>query len=219
MDVDSVWRHIHAERRALARLLQDLDERDWARESLCAGWSVRDVAAHVISNPQIRVRDLPGLFARNLGHGYNTMIFRDVKERGRQPIARILGDYDRFAESRRHVATTTVIEPLIDALVHHQDIARPLGRRHDMPPEAAAVAADRTRRLAWLMGSHKVVAGTRMVATDIDWVRGDGPVIEGPMSELLMVCAGRGRVAAGLSGDGVRLVTRARGPAGSTAAG
>ena len=45
-----------------------------------------------------------------------------------------------------------------------------------------------------------------MVATDVDWARGEGPTIEGPMQELLMLCAGRGRVATDLSGDGLELV-------------
>jgi hypothetical protein len=44
-----------------------------------------------------------------------------------------------------------------------------------------------------------------MVATDIDWARGRGPTLSGPMQELLMVCAGRSRVAVDLEGDGVAL--------------
>ena len=93
--------------------------------------------------------------------------------------------------------TTTSVEPLVDALVHHQDVVRPLGLRHEMAPEAAAVAADRCRALAFLMGSRGVVKGARMVATDIDWSRGRGPTLTGPMQELLMVCAGRARVSRG----------------------
>ena len=86
---------------------------------------------------------------------------------------------------------TTVVEPLIDALVHHQDIVRPLGLRHDMDPVAAVVAADRLRKVALLFGTRRLVKGVRMVATDVDWERGQGPVIKGPMQELLMLCAGR----------------------------
>ena len=60
-----------------------------------------------------------------------------------------------------------------------------------MPVEAAAVAADRARALSLLLGSRKTVRSVRMVATDLDWDRGKGPVVEGPMQELLMLCAGR----------------------------
>jgi uncharacterized protein (TIGR03083 family) len=134
------------------------------------------------------------------------MIFRDVKRRGRQPVERILADFERYDGSRRLVPLTGPLEALIDILVHTQDIVRPLGRRHDMPPEAAAEAADRARRVAGLLGSRRVVRGSRMVATDVDWVRGDGPVVEGPMQELLMICAGRARVATALQGDGLELL-------------
>ena len=48
-----------------------------------------------------------------------------------------------FLGSRRRVASITDLEPLIDILVHDQDIARPLGVDHPIPPDAAAAAADR----------------------------------------------------------------------------
>ena len=99
-----------------------------------------------------------------------------------------------------------MIEPLIDSLVHHQDIVRPLGLVHEMAPQAAAVAADRCRLLSGLMGSRALVRRVRLVATDLDWARGRGPTVRGPMQELLMLCAGRTTAAVGLTGDGCRLL-------------
>jgi uncharacterized protein (TIGR03083 family) len=207
MDKAEVWRHIHAERAALAATLAELPDDDWQRDSLCPGWTVHDVSAHVISTPQIGWRQLGGLSARNLGRGYNTMIFREVKRLAAQETrASILADFEKYADSTHHVPTTTSVEPLIDALIHHQDIVRPLGRRHDMPPEAAVVAADRVRRLAFLMGTRRLVRSVRMVATDIDWARGKGPTIEGPVQELLMLASGRAPDPSLVSGDGLELV-------------
>jgi uncharacterized protein (TIGR03083 family) len=96
------------------------------------------------------------------------------------------------------------LEPLIDVLVHTQDVVRPLGRRHDVPPAAAAAAADRARSAtaSRVLGSHHLVRSVRMVATDADWDRGRGPVVEGPMLELLMLCAGRQPDHAELKGEG-----------------
>jgi hypothetical protein len=45
--------------------------------------------------------------------------------------------------SRRHNFGVTYRETLIDTLIHAQDIAIPLNRRHPMPAEAAAAAATR----------------------------------------------------------------------------
>ncbi len=208
MDADTVWRHIHQQRGALAAQLSGLDEDQWEQPSLCAGWTVRDVAAHIISNPTIgwaEMARLTPLFRL----GYNEAIYRDVKRRGQAPVADILGAFERLAGSRRHVPTTTRIEALIDTLVHSQDILRPLGLVQEMPPDAAAVAADRTRLLAPLMGSRRVVRSVRMVATDVDWERGRGPVVEAPMQELLMLCSGRAAHARELTGDGRELALSA----------
>ena len=193
MDRDTLWGHTHRERLALAATLRTLTPEQWEHDSLCEGWTVKDVATHVITtHPQLGLTGTLGVFARNLGRGYNTMIFRETKRTSaRKSIEDILRDFETYATSRRRVATTTTVEPLIDALVHHQDIIRPLGLRHDMDPEAAVVAADRMRTLAPLMGTRRFIKGVRMVATDIDWARGQGRVVEGPMQELLMLCSGR----------------------------
>lgn len=211
MDKATVWRHIHAERAALAETLNSLTDEQWEHESLCAGWTVKDVAAHVISTAKIKPTDMVGIAMRNLGRGYNTMIFREVKRLSReQSVEQILADYTTYATSTRKMPTVTVVEPLIDSLVHHQDILRPLGLSHEPDPQAAAVAADRCRTLSLLMGSRRVVKGVRMVATDVDWTRGRGPTVEGPMLELLMLCAGRAGEPALLSGDGLESLRRAR---------
>ncbi len=207
MDKATLWTWIHTERAALAVTLAELGPEEWAHDTLCPGWTVQDVAAHVISNPQIGWGQMGGLMARNLGRGYNAMIFREVKRLGaRETRESILADFDRFATSMRHVPTTTTVEPLIDALLHHQDIVRPLGRTREMPPEAAAVAADRVRRLAPLMGTRKLLRSVRLVATDVEWSRGDGPPVEGPMQELLMIASGRRPDPTLVSGEGTALV-------------
>jgi uncharacterized protein (TIGR03083 family) len=190
MDRDTVWRHIHHERAALAAVLRGLTPEEWETPSLCTGWTVRDVAAHVISTPQIGLRETLRM-TPSLALGYNRAIFADTKRRGRAPVADILAAYERHAGSRHHVPLTTHVEPLLDVLVHTQDVVRPLGREHAAPPDAAVVAADRARLLAPLTGSRGVVRSVRMVATDADWDRGRGPVVTGPVEELLMRCTGR----------------------------
>lgn len=47
MDRDQVWQVIDAQRMNLAALLEQLSGDDWRQPSLCAGWTVRDVAAHL----------------------------------------------------------------------------------------------------------------------------------------------------------------------------
>jgi len=211
MDRDAVWGHIHRQRRALAATLAELTDEEWQHESLCTGWTVHDVAAHVIVTPQTGLLDVLRMSPSML-RGYNRGIFVETKKLGRRMTsAEVLADYERYDGSRHHVPVTTHVEPLLDLLVHSQDIARPLGRRLDVHPEAAAVAADRARLLSPFFGTRRLVRGVRMVATDTAWARGHGPTLEGPVQELLMVLTGRAPYAGSLSGEGLeRLATPAR---------
>ena len=51
MDREESWQVIAEQRLTLARLLEGLSEAEWEHPSLCAGWRVRDVAAHVAMAP------------------------------------------------------------------------------------------------------------------------------------------------------------------------
>lgn len=190
MDKDEVWGHIHEQRRTLARLLAGLDPEAWSTPSLCAGWTVRDVAAHVIASPQIRVRDMPGVLVRGR-FDFNHAMDVETRRRGRASPEEILEQYDAHDGSRRHPLGTAVTDPLVDVLVHTQDIARPLGLDVGAPPEACAAAADRARFVSPLFGTFGLVRSKRLVATDTEWDRGTGEVIEAPVLELLMLCCGR----------------------------
>lgn len=204
MDVEIVWRHIHEQRRALASILATLDADEWRTPSLCPGWSAKDVAAHVISSPQhswggFLVAMVRGRF------DLNRTILVDGQRRGRAPVAEILAQFEQHDGSRSVPPTTTPLEPLIDVLVHTQDLLRPLGREHAMPPDAAATAADRASTQAEIFGNPPLDK-VRLVATDIDWARGGGPTVEAPMQELLMLVTGRAADAALVEGDGRGLV-------------
>ena len=60
---------------------------------------MQDVAAHVISNPQIGWRQLPAVFADAARLGYNEAIFRDVNER----IADVHEDHRAGVDGRERV--------------------------------------------------------------------------------------------------------------------
>lgn len=190
MDKATVWDHTITERYALLRHLETLTPAQWEARSLCAAWRVRDVAGHLIGGPQL---DLPATlrFLPEFRRGYNGAIKHDGIRRGSVPIEQILEQFHEFAGLRRGPVMVSHLEPLIDAIVHTQDILRPLGLEHSPDPEAAAVAADRARLLAPLLGGLRHLRTVRLVATDCDWDRGRGEEVRGPMLELLMICMGR----------------------------
>lgn len=206
MDRRTLWDTVVAQRLALAEHLRTFTSAEWSTPSLCEGWTVKDVAAHVISSPQLTWPATLAVLPSIVRHGYHGAILRDGQRRGHAPVEQLLADYERWAPVRRGPAAVTRVEALLDVLVHTQDILRPVGRQHPVPIDAAVVAADRCLLLAPMLGSRRTLRRVRLVAADADWAHGRGPAVTGPMEELLMVCAGRSPDLARIRGDGVRLV-------------
>lgn len=203
MDPEQVWQVIDAQRRSLAELLDGLSEEQWRHPSLCAGWTVRDVAAH-LTLQQLGLRDLLATMVRWRGSMDRTIEHAARRHAAALSTGQIVGEIRAMVGSRRHTLGVTHLETLIDVLVHSQDIAIPLGHRHDMPPRAAAAAADRALSMRWPRPhpATREVAGFRLAATDTAWSAGQGPQVHGPMAALLLVCSGRVVALPELTGSG-----------------
>jgi uncharacterized protein (TIGR03083 family) len=188
MDSDEVWRHIDNERSRLADRLSSLPEPAWGQPSLCQGWTVRDVAAH-LTFAHARLRDVAWPAVRT-GFGYNAMVRYAAVHSPLSP-EQIVSTLRSFVGSRRRAPFVTELEPLLDILVHSQDICLPLGIEHPMPVDAAVSAADRVLTLPRPLRLWKPPRGVRLVATDADWAYGDGPEVQAPMQSHLLTLTGR----------------------------
>lgn len=205
MDRDAIWDAVHRERSALADLLETLRPEEWDHPTLCPGWAVRDVAAHVIASAQFGLADLAPALWRGRGPG-RPGTGRGRSSRGRRPVGSIVADYRRLDGSRHHPPGTTVREPLLDVLVHTQDIALPLGRHHAMPPEAACTAADRVWSMPFPFRARRRLRGVTLTATDVDWQAGSGPEVRGTIDALLLLLTGRTAALDRLEGPGLDVV-------------
>lgn len=126
MNDDRLWAWIDAHRVATADLLADLRDSEWQQPSLCEGWSVRDVAAH-LTLQQLRFPDILGMLFR-YGADLNKVIHRSSKAKAAATTdEQVVAEIRAMVGSRRHNVGVTSTETLIDILVHSQDIARPLG--------------------------------------------------------------------------------------------
>jgi uncharacterized protein (TIGR03083 family) len=188
VDLDTIWQHIDSERAWMADTLEGLSPEQWDRPSLCVGWTVRDVGAH-LSMAQAGIGELVGPMLRK-GFRYDATI-KYAAVRNPRTHEEIVATIRGFLGSRRKAPMITDLEPLIDVLVHNQDIAVPLGLEHAMPPAAAAAAADRVLSTPWPLRRWKASSGVRLVATDTDWSWGSGQVVESTMQEHLLLLTGR----------------------------
>lgn len=195
-----------AERAELADFLQTLDPEQWQAPTLCSGWRVRDVVAHVISYEEHDRRDL---------------IRRIVKARFRPGRVNqvALADYAGLEPDELIAFLRSHLDPrgstagfggaigLVDALIHHQDIRRPLGLPREIPAERLQVALPFAVTAPPLRGFWHA-RGVRLVATDVDWSRGRGPEAHGEAEAVLMTMAGRATVASELTGPGADTLQR-----------
>ncbi|TQM65075.1 maleylpyruvate isomerase family mycothiol-dependent enzyme [Humibacillus xanthopallidus] len=207
MGIEESWQVVVEQRLAIAELLAGLSDPDWEQPSLCAGWRVRDVAAHVTLIP---IAPSPGSllvdFAKARGdYGrFNTVASR---RRAARTPTQLVEDLRTTAESRSVPWPANPANVMWDILVHAQDIAIPLGIDFPTPPDAGAAAATRIWELRWpfSFGVKRRLGSLRLTATDADWTIGTGPEVAGPICAILLLLTGRTEAATPLlTGDGVR---------------
>ncbi|MEO3761359.1 maleylpyruvate isomerase family mycothiol-dependent enzyme [Mycobacterium sp. B14F4] len=188
MDSDTVWRHIDEQRGILADMFDGIDAARWSTPSLCDGWTVRDVAAHLTHSHMNRPRMI--FEAVRSGFRFNAMIHRVAVEDSRSP-AQIADALRAMRGSRKRPPGTTECDPLMDVLVHGQDIAVPLGIDLPMPVDAAAAAAHRLWTMRFPFRPQRRLSGIELVATDADFRVGAGRVVTAPIRDILLLLAGR----------------------------
>ncbi len=202
MDVESHWSVIGSERRGLAELLASLTDEQWETPSLCAGWRVRDVAAHLALVPTA-----PGVLALIGGvlkaGGSPNRFNHDLAVRyANRPTADIAAELRDHADSRTLSPPTTAPNLAFDILVHGQDIAIPLGLSRPMPPGAAAAGATRVWGMGFPFWARRRLRGYRLTATDTYWSVGAGAEVRGPISAQLLLLTGRSAALTMLAGAG-----------------
>lgn len=195
------------ERTDLADFLETLTPQQWAAQSLCQGWTVRDVVAHVVSYEGVPAAELVRRFTRSafLLNRVNARSLQEHREQEPRQLIRLL---------RKHILPSGLTTAfggrvaLLDSLMHHQDIRRSLGLPRDVPEERLRAA------LPFALFAPPIkalwhVRGVKVVATDLAWSGGVGPEARGTGEAVLMVMGGRRGVAQQLTGPGAsRLVRR-----------
>jgi uncharacterized protein (TIGR03083 family) len=202
VDRDEVWRAIDQQRCELVDLLEDLSAQEWQQLSLCQGWTVREVAAHVALQNTTWAMLPRAVMETVRSGGMNAGIHAAACRHALHPTDQIIDEIRNRIGVWRPLPTLTYRESAIDYLVHTQDIAIPLHRRVKMSTGVAAVAAERVWTSDRMFHARKKLDGYRLVATDCDWTAGQGQEVTGPISALLLLLTGRHAALDDLSGSG-----------------
>jgi uncharacterized protein (TIGR03083 family) len=196
-----LWPLVHRQRTAVADMLEGLSRAQWDEPSLCRGWQVRDVVAHMIATGHTTPRSFLGGFAA-AGFRFHTFSAKQVAQRRDQAPDELVGELRETASLRKRPPGPPQT-PLSEAVLHGADIARALGIRQDVDEEAQVRVADFYKNTQPLIGARKRIAGLRLRSADTDWQTGDGPEVVGPTMSLLLAMSGRASALDDLTGAGV----------------
>jgi uncharacterized protein (TIGR03083 family) len=199
-----VFTLIAAERRRLADGLASLPLEAWEAPSLCDGWAVHTVAAHLnapweASIPTVLVEVVK---ARSVAGGFDRLAHKIAGNLS--PAACVAGLRDH-ADSRFTPPGLGPEAPLTEVIVHGADMLQPSGRSIDVDPVAMVTSLEFLAQ-----GKSKGfvpkgrIDGLVFEASDLDFRGGPGPlVVRGPALALCATLCGRRALLDQLSGEGL----------------
>jgi uncharacterized protein (TIGR03083 family) len=163
------------ERRRAADMFGALSDGQLATPSLCAEWTVRDVAGHLIGPFCVSVPRF--MLGSLLSGGPSRYSVKRSRQLGGRPAGEIADILREHADQRFVPPGTGPLAPLTDLAVHTRDVARPLGLDTTASPGA------------W----HGA----------LDFLTSPGPEISGPSEALALAIGGRPVALDDLAGPGL----------------
>ena len=194
------------ERRRLLELLESLDESKWDHETLCEGWRVREVVAHLISGgTRVPVSEMVPLMVRHRGD-VDGFFAADAERRAVAEPQALLEAFRAMIESRVKPPVVPAALMWCDNVIHGLDIRWPLALPDPGPAERLTETATCLSAMTWPSRIGCRADGLRFMADDADWSMGDGPQVSGPIDAIVLGIAGRKAAFERLRGPGVPLL-------------
>ncbi|ALG86742.1 hypothetical protein ACH46_08885 [Gordonia phthalatica] len=196
MNHTEMWGLIDTQRASAAEIFASLTDDQWSVTSLCDGWSVREVGAHLTLQSMGLGRTVR-LALRHPGSINHVIDASARAEAAGLTTREIVDRLGLLVGVHRANPFTTVDDTLVDAVVHTFDATEPLGITVDLPERTALAVLDRLadyHRRGKTAVFHDVhVSGSRFVANDLCWSWGSGATVEATTTDLILTLSGRRR--------------------------
>jgi uncharacterized protein (TIGR03083 family) len=210
-DAEPVYQIATANRLLAADMFATLTPEQWRTPSLCAGWTVREVAAHFLEPLETGVGTLKLLvyLVRYRG-SLDRMVDDTARKAAARPTDELVTGLRERASTRLTPPVIGPLGPMTDTCIHLRDAARPLGLDACPPPASWRPALDFLVSKPATKGfiPRGRLTGLRLVATDQDWRHGDGPEIIGSSEAIAMAVSGRPAALDDLAGPGLDVLRR-----------
>nr|WP_156764935.1 maleylpyruvate isomerase family mycothiol-dependent enzyme [Mycobacterium sp. 1081908.1] len=213
VDRELVFAAVADERRLIASLIDQLDDEQLAAPSLCAGWDIKTVAAHLVSVIADSFWVFMGTAVRR--GGMARAIDELARRRAQLPSSDIAATLRKCADHALSPPLFGPLDPLADILVHSGDIRIPLHVPFEPNPALAAMALDfLTGPWPYAFVPLGRLWGISLYATDVDRPWGKGIEVRGPAAALMMAVSGRHALLHLLDGPGLPILRRRLSPGG-----
>jgi uncharacterized protein (TIGR03083 family) len=190
MATDDLLPLITVERRAFGDVLEALPDPEWNAPSLCSGWRVREVVAHMTMPFRFSAPRFVGELVRSRGN-FARMADRVARRDAQAPIGTLLDGWRRNENNPWKPPGGGFKGALTHDVVHGLDITIPLGIEHPVSEPALRVVLDHATSPLSLKHFGHDLTGIRLEADDLDWSFGDGEPLRGGARSLLMVLMDR----------------------------
>jgi uncharacterized protein (TIGR03083 family) len=194
------------ERRHLLPLLETLTADQWNVSTLCEGWRVREVVAHLTYSWSNTLLGLPTWLRHRKDIDRAFALF--AQQRAQTDDRVLLQRYRRAVESGYKPPRVPPEILWCDNVIHGLDIRRPLGLHYPGDKHNLTRAAECLTMMTWPSRTACRSEGLRFIATDVEWSVGAGPHVTGPIEDILIAIAGRRLIDSELTGDGVDVLAQ-----------
>lgn len=180
---------VAAELLALADLLGSATEAQWGTPSLCTGWRVREVVAHMTMAARYPGDELMAELRRcdfDFGRLSNEIASRDAE----LPPSQLVGDL-RSEVLQHWKPRGRYRDALNHVVIHSLDVTVPLGVPRRSPDATVRIVLDDLT----IGGVHHHfgtnIDGRSLQATDLNWSYGSGSALRATAEDLVLVLCGR----------------------------
>ncbi|HEX8092658.1 maleylpyruvate isomerase family mycothiol-dependent enzyme [Jatrophihabitans sp.] len=181
---------IATERREMAAVLSDLPEESWNAPTLCAGWRVREVVAHMTMLYRYSTARFLTELARSGGR-FDRMADRRARQDGSGSTADLVSVMAEHAVSVRARPGVGLEGALIHDVIHGLDVTVPLGLDRRVQSETLRAVLAGVTKPKSLKHFGAELDGIELRAEDLDWSFGSGTPVSGAAQDLALVICGR----------------------------
>jgi uncharacterized protein (TIGR03083 family) len=191
---------VAAEFLTLADLLGSATQAQWDTPSLCAGWRVREVIAHMTMAARYPEDKFMAELRRcefDFGRLSNEIASRDAG----LPTSELLANLRSEVMQHWTPPGGGYHGALNHVVIHGLDVTVPLGVPRRSPDDTIRIVLDDLTTGGVHQHFGTSIEGRSLQATDLDWSYGSGPALHGKAEDLALLLCGRTVPAGRIEGE------------------